>query len=221
MKRKHFIFATLAFLSAPTFAQYASAYKTEETDYGRLDALVGKEYWIKFNPKGMRQRFVTSIKTMQSRMDEFVITKDTKFVVTGWEKSEIKLDYLKIQFEDGKEAYLGLGIIWDSRKEILPDVFDGTEFNDYTEYIYKDVPAVVLANFKAKKAKQKAQAEAEYKAKGGVRIGMSKEEVLKSNWGKPESVNKSTSASGTREQWVYGGRNYLYFTNGVLTGIQN
>lgn len=40
-------------------------------------------------------------------------------------------------------------------------------------------------------------------------------------WGRPESINKTTTARGTREQWVYGGRNYLYFTNGVLDAIQN
>lgn len=55
----------------------------------------------------------------------------------------------------------------------------------------------------------------------GVRIGMTKDDVLKSSWGRPESINTTTTASGTREQWVYGGRNYLYFVNGVLTTIQN
>lgn len=55
----------------------------------------------------------------------------------------------------------------------------------------------------------------------GVTIEMSKEDVLASSWGRPESVNSTTTSRGTREQWVYGGRNYLYFENGVLTAIQN
>ena len=56
----------------------------------------------------------------------------------------------------------------------------------------------------------------------GVRIGMTSDQVLKeSNWGKPRSVNKTTTSTGTREQWVYGYPNYLYFTNGILTSIQN
>lgn len=55
----------------------------------------------------------------------------------------------------------------------------------------------------------------------GVYIGMSTIEVLASKWGKPQSVNRTTSSSGTREQWVYGGKNYLYFENGMLTTIQN
>ncbi|KLU63312.1 hypothetical protein CEB3_c02920 [Peptococcaceae bacterium CEB3] len=83
-------------------------------------------------------------------------------------------------------------------------------------------------------AKAKAQAEAEAKAKAqaaakakalaktrGVRIGMTEQQVLDSMWGKPEEVNRTISQYGTDEQWVYGGNNYLYFENGILTSIQN
>lgn len=57
--------------------------------------------------------------------------------------------------------------------------------------------------------------------KGGVRLGMTADEVKCSGWGKPESVNRTTTRHGVHEQWVYGGRNYLYFEDGVLTSIQN
>ena len=56
--------------------------------------------------------------------------------------------------------------------------------------------------------------------KEGVSVGMSREEVLQSSWGKPRSINRTTRASGTDEQWVYGG-GYLYFTDGVLRAIQH
>ncbi|MDM0041845.1 hypothetical protein QTI05_22585 [Variovorax sp. J22R193] len=59
------------------------------------------------------------------------------------------------------------------------------------------------------------------KRREGVSIGMSKEDVLASSWGKPEKVNTTTTARGTREQWVYGGHNYLYFVGETLTTIQN
>ncbi len=68
---------------------------------------------------------------------------------------------------------------------------------------------------------QTAAAERKWKRSQGVEIGMSQQAVLESSWGKPESVNRTTTRSGSREQWVYGGRNYLYFENGVLTAIQN
>ena len=53
-----------------------------------------------------------------------------------------------------------------------------------------------------------------------VRIGMTKE-MCEDSWGKPESINRTTSSYRTSEQWVYGDGNYLYFDNGKLTSIQN
>lgn len=79
---------------------------------------------------------------------------------------------------------------------------------------------------KLEAAAKKAEAEAikrqlAEKKKQGVRIGMTPEEVIQSMWGKPEKINRTTSAHGVREQWVYGGGNYLYFSNGKLETIQN
>lgn len=54
----------------------------------------------------------------------------------------------------------------------------------------------------------------------GVTVGMTKEEVLMSSWGRPQHINTTTTARGTREQWVYSG-GYLYFDDGVLTAVQN
>jgi hypothetical protein len=68
--------------------------------------------------------------------------------------------------------------------------------------------------------KQQAAAVAAEKRKNGVSIGMSKEEVLASSWGKPRKINSSHYAWGTHEQWVYDG-GYLYFEKGILTSIQN
>lgn len=62
--------------------------------------------------------------------------------------------------------------------------------------------------------------EADRKKRPSARLGMSKKEVLGTRWGKPDSINVTQTARGTREQWVYGYGNYLYFENGVLTGAQ-
>jgi len=73
---------------------------------------------------------------------------------------------------------------------------------------------------------------------GWFRIGMSQELArLAANargWGgmfsegRPDSINRTITASGVREQWVYRqahGRDmkakYLYFTDGFLTAIQD
>jgi hypothetical protein len=69
-------------------------------------------------------------------------------------------------------------------------------------------------------AKEKAAAAAQ-KRKGGARIGMTTRQVLNSSWGKPSDINRTTTAAGVNEQWVYGNSSYLYFTNGILTAVQN
>jgi hypothetical protein len=51
-------------------------------------------------------------------------------------------------------------------------------------------------------------------------IGMNRYEVILSSWSKPSKINKTTTASGVKEQWVYSGNKYLYLENDILTAIQ-
>lgn len=74
------------------------------------------------------------------------------------------------------------------------------------------------AEVAAKKAERERLAKAK---KEGVRLGMTKQQVLESSWGRPERINRTTNALGSREQWVYGGVNFLYFEGDRLTAIQN
>jgi hypothetical protein len=53
-----------------------------------------------------------------------------------------------------------------------------------------------------------------------VFVGMTTEQVIMS-WGKPTDVNRTRVGRAVHEQWVYGNGTYLYFDNGILTGIQN
>jgi hypothetical protein len=62
--------------------------------------------------------------------------------------------------------------------------------------------------------------EAKTRKAQGVSIGMTQEEVIASSWGKPNSINRTVTASSNSEQWVYPG-GYLYFENGLLTTVQN
>ena len=56
----------------------------------------------------------------------------------------------------------------------------------------------------------------------GVRIGMTAEDVRnRSSWGPPSSVNRTTTATGTREFWHYGGRNSLMLEHGVVVVINH
>jgi hypothetical protein len=55
---------------------------------------------------------------------------------------------------------------------------------------------------------------------GKVKLGMTPAEVLKTCWGKPDSVNRTVTATRDHQQWVYGIRQYLYFDDGVVTAVQ-
>jgi hypothetical protein len=62
------------------------------------------------------------------------------------------------------------------------------------------------------------RAEKARKKKEGVVIGMTTQDVLDSQWGRPERKNVDTYSNSTKEQWVYPG-GYLYFRDGILTSI--
>lgn len=67
--------------------------------------------------------------------------------------------------------------------------------------------------------------EATVLAGGGSVVGMSEQAGLCAWGGTYERVNVTTTANGTRKQFVfgkfeYGSRRYLYTTNGVVTGTQ-
>jgi hypothetical protein len=101
---------------------------------------------------------------------------------------------------------------------------------DYTDRNGNTVKGTI-AKFQTKIAENNKQIAIEKKQASapGARIGMTPKQVINdTTWGAPTRVNRTTTASGVREQWVYdhcgynrcyGG--YLYFTNGVLTAIQN
>ena len=57
-----------------------------------------------------------------------------------------------------------------------------------------------------------------YAANQGV-VGMTAEQVRQA-WGEPLRINRTQSAGGTQEQWVYGLGYYVYVRNGVVTAVQ-
>jgi Domain of unknown function (DUF4124) len=56
-----------------------------------------------------------------------------------------------------------------------------------------------------------------------VMVGMTAAQAARA-WGQPGRVNTTVTASGAREQWVYGngrqGRQYIYVDDGVVSAVQ-
>lgn len=62
--------------------------------------------------------------------------------------------------------------------------------------------------------------DSEIEQKSEPSIGMTASEVRSSSWGSPNDINKTTTAYGVNEQWVYGGGRYIYFEDGIVSAIQ-
>ncbi len=149
---------------------------------------------------------------------------------------------LEIEFQDGKTGYVNVvgccgikehlfrGEV-DSSKEYVQ--FEGTS-PSIDDIVARERVRQEKQAQEEKKAQQRAEKKAERErakrfeeqrrqaAKPSPRIGMTRRQVVNdTNWGRPYDINRTTSGSGVREQWVYGNRRYLYFDNGVLTVIQD
>jgi hypothetical protein len=69
-------------------------------------------------------------------------------------------------------------------------------------------------------AKASIAAVKEWESRPNPQLGMTSEQATKSKWGRPREINRTITMLGTKEQWVYGSNRFLYFDNGILTGIQ-
>jgi hypothetical protein len=67
--------------------------------------------------------------------------------------------------------------------------------------------------------RRSAAAKADCDRRGGISVGMTREQVYSSCWGKPQGVNKTVTGNSVHEQFVYGS-NYVYLEDGVVRTIQ-
>jgi hypothetical protein len=183
------------------------------------NSYVGKTFWYVPNPNAMnRVEFFSEIP--QSILDngrvQFFPTETTSFSVTEVETkrsaSYASLDeyFLKIQFPDEKVGYI-------TPDEIRRNLDDGNNY-DFEEYIFPNDPRTKVADHAGQKKPSVGGKTSGIAQKSGPRIGMTKEQALASSWGRPNKINKTSTAPGAREQWVYGSK-YLYFEKGVLVAI--
>jgi hypothetical protein len=107
----------------------------------------------------------------------------------------------------------------DSLTKLSPE--EGAKYKHLRPELLKH-SKIEAENDKRKKIEEDRRIAKQKKSKG-VSIGMTQEDVLASSWGKPTHINRTTNQYGVREQWVYRQyqNGYLYFTDGILTSIQN
>lgn len=168
--------------------------------------------------------YVLALKSAKMEDDENAC-KEAKTKISKIEKEAIEKfnkemkDYIqKKNYSDGYSYVLKYSEIIDytSDEEVKKNY-------DTIKSKYKEIKQIEEEKEEAANAAKEAEETAKEKRRKkqeGVIVGMSKQDVLDSSWGKPIKKNITTTQYGTREQWVYPNYNYLYFENGKLTSIQ-
>lgn len=249
MHRLILVFA-MALLFSPSFIHAAgfenSIEKTlqdaRENRNKQEQTLIGKQLWAYFDRRNCNYFF--SIQSSPTRYDQNKYASDSpkQFRVEEIVPSQTRgfqniVRYFKVRIEDGTIGFIEttelkvgnhvreFSLKDDCVLEISPD-----EVRAAIDKIAADRKVIEdekKARFAKLRTDREAQEEAERKEseklakKPAARIGMTAAQVLENtSWGKPESINKTITASGVGEQWVYGLGQYLYFRNGRLVAIQ-
>lgn len=219
----------LAALVQPAVAQYAAVntsgkQKREDEEEKRLSELqpfVGRKYWVAYNPNAKNRLIFNEVVDGRVTGNVFVVTEPTSFEIVSFGRGS--LNYPRIVFSDGKIAeFHAVPMISSDKKHIFYNEFAPGEDEDLsnTENLHT-APPEAYARAEQRKKTKRAAAAAAWKAKSGVKLGMTAAEVRASQWGPPSKINRTITTTGTREQWVYGGHNYIYLENGLVTAIQN
>ena len=132
--------------------------------------------------------------------------------------------YIEIVFQDGQRGYYPTSLAADEMKYADSDGGKHCFYPENPVEFWKNAKQKEALRIEQKRIREeKSQAIKEARAKlPGAKIGMTKKQVIeKTSWGEPDKINRTVTKAGEEEQWVYGDGNYLYFTNGKLTAMQN
>lgn len=184
---------------------------------------VGKKFWIgSTSDRAQPISFISRAEVGFTRYG-LALRAGQTFTIESAAQSGKNLQY-RIAVDDGRTLFLDA----DDFERAL---FSPKRYRDQSEqafgweqHLFTGPPAPFLAKAAAAaKAARSASAAAgkENSPRPGVHIGITAAEALRSSWGRPDHVNRTITALGVDEQWVYPNGNFLYFENGILTAIQN
>ena len=69
------------------------------------------------------------------------------------------------------------------------------------------------------RSKGRSRAVTEQVTSRQVSLGMT-QDMVREAWSRPQQVNTTVVSGQRMEQWVDGLQTYVYFTNGIVSGIQ-
>ena len=177
--------------------------------WGKILSLIAFVSFLVFSSKYVREFQTKPLPQVQQGNRPSVVAENPRIKACGAAMPERKASAAAEFKKKNIEAALSLMAYCDG---LMPE--GSAERSDYKKYLFAQEKVI-----DAKRAIEQKALKAE-KKKRGVSIGMSQQEVLDSSWGRPTSVNTTTTRHGVRQQWVYGS-GYLYFEDGILTSVQN
>lgn len=126
---------------------------------------------------------------------------------------EYKITPVKKQIGYGATEIVG--ILNDNMEHYITFVKEGEVWcikkNSEEWYVWETKERQILEEERINKIKENEKKE--------PIIGMTREEVENSTWGKPNDINKTTYEWGITEQWCYPNFKYIYFTDGIVSAI--
>lgn len=170
-----------------------------DIDYARA-TWVGKTFWYKLNYYELYDASTDKFKKFDLKKYSPVKVIDS---VAGWYNDTPVA--LVLQAKSGETWTKSINVSGTNSSFVYKDI---CKFNDY--FLTED-PRLKY------KWPEKVWSAIE---KGSLLMGMTPEQVRMS-WGEPKEINNTITGNAVREQWVYLGGSYLYFTNGKLKSVQN
>jgi len=219
-----FLVFIIFMVNSLAFAEFIDADKIEKDDiefmYKDDCNIVGSEVWYKSDYCDL---YIDNRQRIYNQKDGGKI-----YITNGYEK--IKFLSCEKKYKNDKNLFevklnnndIGY-MIWPSGYDISYEVHDVTvttfEIERYNDCMLKENPVEAIE--KAKQDEANEQKENDRIAKlPSPRIGMTKIQAQKTNWGLPSKINYTITNGAKREQWIFGDGYYLYFTNSRLTAIQ-
>ncbi len=229
------------------FRARISTYTRKSIGSRRARSAVGKTYWVNEESAGGAP-VNCFLFTGSSGPCGKLVTLATahSFVVMELNASNSRVPVYKVKVDDGQDLCIQGD---DFRRTLFVErdyASEGPGYLSIRQYIFTEPPteitgaidkkaaAAKYAAAVAKKAKEdayaarSAKAEADFESRqaarmalGGVRIGMTRDQARHSSWQTPNYINITTAAAGQQEQWVCPEYDFLYLSNGILTGIEN
>ena len=182
----------------------------------RLQSRVGRTYWVRPNANSTRQFVRFGDENTTGSITHGIAIKDTEMftVIQLSARPNSDSGTYQVRFADGTLKWID-----DSAFKI----------HLYAPGIkMKLIPEIFEEDPRTIDARRKGQPSAGWYSSLGpdadkssnVSFGMTEEQVLASDWGRPNRVITEQTPTGTTDLWMYGG-NFLSFRNGYLEEVLN